>query len=526
MTGTLLLFVGWFGFNPGSSEGIATEDLAQRAALSAMTTMVAAAAAAATALAVSLLRNRGRTIDLLSMANALLAGLVSISAGADVIDPGPAAVVGIIGALVYLGVAKVVHGLKIDDVVEATAVHGGGGCWGCLAVGLLHRRDGLCYAGSAALLGEQLLGCVVLGALATSATLLTALPLRRAKQLRVTPDQESAGLDREFGLTAYHAMSEAHRELGRCSRVAALLRAEGYTAEGLLEALTALRGIIYRPFTPQAADNKLEGEVKDILAHVKPSSAHMAHTDHHLMFLSHHKVDAGDAARILGDTAARLLTATAAADDEATMSVPPSKDGTQHGERAATDEMRRAVRAMSSHRLFFLDSTDLKDLKGLVDFVRNCSAFVLLLSRQVLTRPWCLVELAAAHAHKKNIVVVMVEFPGAANPRAFRFPQDLEDAIHAWSLYVTVSSPHPNYATRRVLDTAKAMKETAINMTTKMEEEAAALKLQATQRGWQARKTIKETAIKMTIKMEEEAAALMLQAIQRGRQARKNTMRT
>jgi len=253
--GTLLLLVGWFGFNPGSTQAIATEDDARTAALSAMVTIIAGTTAAATALCVGLLRSHGRAIDLLAMANALLAGLVAICAGADVIDPAPAVAVGVIGALAYISCDKLVRVSHIDDIVEATAVHGASGAWGCIAVGFFHRRDGLCYTGSAVLLGEQLIGCVVLCALSAPLTLLTALLLRRARLLRVTGEQESHGLDREFGLMAYYTVSEAQRALGRCSHVAALLKEENLTAEGLLEALTELRGIISRPFTPQASSS-------------------------------------------------------------------------------------------------------------------------------------------------------------------------------------------------------------------------------------------------------------------------------
>ena len=74
--------------------------------------------------------------------------------------------------------------LRIDDVVDAFAVHGGSGAWGCLALGLFERHAGLLTSGSARLLSVQALGCVVLIALAALPTLALTLCLRYASVKR------------------------------------------------------------------------------------------------------------------------------------------------------------------------------------------------------------------------------------------------------------------------------------------------------------------------------------------------------
>jgi hypothetical protein len=183
----------------------------------------------------------------------------------------------------------------------------------------------------------------------------------------------------------------------------------------MLNALTALRSIIYRPFTPQAGDNKLEGEVADVLDHchslnfVDPlvGESPLYRSQKHFGFLSHHKADAGDAARIFVDTARRIAK-----------------------ERPDSDTYGKI------EDLIFLDSTHLKELDKLLHFVQLSKNHILMLTRSTLERPWVLAELCAAHREGLNIVVVLVDFPGReADPRSFRFPLDLETAISDWTEY-------------------------------------------------------------------------------------------
>ena len=413
ISGVLLLWVGWYGFNCGSSLSVSSPEAAHQAANAAITTTLAAAAGAFAVGLSSAMRVRDGIVDIVGIANGILAGLVSITAGAECIDAGPSLIVGAVGGFVFA--ASVLASdklLKVDDVVYAFPVHGACGIWGLLAVGLFHRDNGLWTGGDASLLGSQALGSLALAALGFVPTSLVANLMQRAGKLRASAADERRGLDVEFGLTAHRQRSEA---LARCAVSAAALQSCGYDSAQMLNALTALRSIIYRPFTPQAGDNKLEGEVADVLDHchslnfVDPlvGESPLYRSQKHFGFLSHHKADAGDAARIFVDTARRIAK-----------------------ERPDSDTYGKI------EDLIFLDSTHLKELDKLLHFVQLSKNHILMLTRSTLERPWVLAELCAAHREGLNIVVVLVDFPGReADPRSFRFPLDLETAISDWTEY-------------------------------------------------------------------------------------------
>jgi hypothetical protein len=97
---------------------------------------------------------------------------------------------------------------------------------------------------------------------------------------------------------------------------------------------------------------------------------------------------------------------------------------------------KEGVRDMTPEEILFLDSTGLKDLPKLLDDVQVSANHILMLSRHTLERPWVLAELCAARKEKKNICVVLVEYPGKDNnSKQFRFPLDLETAITEWKDY-------------------------------------------------------------------------------------------
>ena len=131
--GTLLLWFGWYGFNCGSTLTISGSS-ADVAGLVAVNTTISAAASAITATLLGWLSTK--TVDVTRMNNGALAGLVSVTAGANVFTPGTAFITGIAGGLSYVGSDTVLQRLKIDDVVSASPVHLFCGIWGTLAVGL------------------------------------------------------------------------------------------------------------------------------------------------------------------------------------------------------------------------------------------------------------------------------------------------------------------------------------------------------------------------------------------------------
>eukprot|EP00172_Hildenbrandia_rubra_P001325 Plantae.Rhodophyta-Hildenbrandia_rubra.ctg18655.p1 GENE.Plantae.Rhodophyta-Hildenbrandia_rubra.ctg18655~~Plantae.Rhodophyta-Hildenbrandia_rubra.ctg18655.p1 ORF type:complete len:522 (-),score=80.14 Plantae.Rhodophyta-Hildenbrandia_rubra.ctg18655:723-2288(-) len=233
--GTFILWFGWYGFNPGSALSISGarsvlfndgEDLtvndageaiasgfavAQRCAV---TTTLAAAAGGITTLII--IKIRDHIFDLLACLNGILAGLVGITASCAFVDPWAAIVIGTIAAIVYMGAAMLLLKLKIDDPLEAFPIHGAGGVWGTLAVGLFNTRNnqiiaglqgdhfGAFFGGGGRLLGVNLAAVCVIAAW----TLVMITPffiiMKLLGLLRISEEEEIAGNDvSKHGGTAY-----------------------------------------------------------------------------------------------------------------------------------------------------------------------------------------------------------------------------------------------------------------------------------------------------------------------------------
>lgn len=196
--GVFILWLGWFGFNPGSTTAVGGGDFA----FIAVTTNMAAAAGAIGALVVSWAWFKKP--DPSFVLNGVLAGLVAITAGCDVISVPFSLLVGLIAGCLVVIVAVSIDRLRIDDPVGAVSVHAICGAWGTLAVGLFAMDSGLVTTGS----GHQLLvqGVGVLSAFAWSfgLALLLFYIIKITVGLRVKPETEMAGLDiSEHGILAY-----------------------------------------------------------------------------------------------------------------------------------------------------------------------------------------------------------------------------------------------------------------------------------------------------------------------------------
>ena len=160
--------------------------------------------------------------DLVAVCNGCLAGLVSITAGAYVLSPWSAILAGFVGSVVLWGSSKLLLKLKIDDPLEAFPVHGACGAWGVIAVGLFadqkllgsymgaasvadQKNYGALLGGGGKLLGNQILGIVVitLWVGATIGGLFFALKM--FGMLRASAEEEAAGLDEsKHGGSAYN----------------------------------------------------------------------------------------------------------------------------------------------------------------------------------------------------------------------------------------------------------------------------------------------------------------------------------
>lgn len=202
--GVFILWIGWFGFNPGSTVGISTPELQQSASIVFMNTNISAATGALTALIVAWVRYGKPSLSL--SLNGVLAGLVGITAGCDAVSTAGAALTGIIcGAAMVFAVSFFDSVAKVDDPVGAISVHGVCGSLGTILTGIFALDGGLLYGGGLHMLGVQLLGAVVYAAWAILCGLILFYVLRRTIGLRVDRRVEEDGLDYyEHGETSYN----------------------------------------------------------------------------------------------------------------------------------------------------------------------------------------------------------------------------------------------------------------------------------------------------------------------------------
>ena len=201
--GVFILWLGWFGFNPGSQLAI-SGDNAYAVALIVITTNLAAAAGAAVTMFVTWFRY-GKP-DLSMTLNGALAGLVGITAGCDAVSPEGAIAIGAIaGFVVVFSIEFIDKKLKIDDPVGAVSVHGVTGAVGTLLVGVFAKEGGLVYGGGFSLLGVQALGVLAIGAWAFGLGLILFNGLKYTMGLRVSEQEEREGLDiHEHGQSSYN----------------------------------------------------------------------------------------------------------------------------------------------------------------------------------------------------------------------------------------------------------------------------------------------------------------------------------
>lgn len=197
--GVLILWFGWFGFNPGSTLDITAPETAH----AAITTLLSGAAATFSTLILSDIKYKKP--DAALTLNGALAGLVGITAGANQISFFGAIIVGALsGILMLYAVEFVDQKLKVDDPVGAISVHGVCGSFGTIMIGLFSTDGGLFYGGGLQLLGVQVLGVLICGAAATVLAIATFTILKRTIGLRVESHEEVNGLDTiEHGISAY-----------------------------------------------------------------------------------------------------------------------------------------------------------------------------------------------------------------------------------------------------------------------------------------------------------------------------------
>lgn len=182
--GTLILWMGWYGFNAGSYLSFSSDADAANVSRIFLNTNMAAAGGVIVAAFVSYFREY--RFDLGFMLNGALIGLVSITAEPLAPNPFMAFVIGMIGGLVLFWATQLLEYFKIDDVVGAIPVHLFGGLWGTLAVALSNP--------DATVLG-QLSSVLIIITYVAVASSLVWIALKETMGLRVTTDTESTGID-------------------------------------------------------------------------------------------------------------------------------------------------------------------------------------------------------------------------------------------------------------------------------------------------------------------------------------------
>ena len=205
--GILILWLGWFGFNPGSTLGA----LDGRFPEVIIVTQLAASAGVLAAIVTS--RLIMKTIDIGMAGNGAIAALVGITAPSGYVSPWAAVIIGAVAGVIVV-VAVLAIDRKIDDPVGALSAHGIAGIWGTLACGLFTNpkyaefnavgEGGLFYTGSFHQLGVQALGVVTVFAFVFVASFITFFLIKKTYGLRVTAEEEDAGLDiSEHGMYGY-----------------------------------------------------------------------------------------------------------------------------------------------------------------------------------------------------------------------------------------------------------------------------------------------------------------------------------
>ena len=192
--GVFILWLGWFGFNPGSQ--LAASGEVNRTAISHvfLTTNLAAVSGGAATMFLTWIKYGKPSLSL--MLNGILAGLVGITAGCDVVSPWGAVIIGFVcGIVLVFAIEFIDHKLHIDDPVGASSVHGVCGILGTLMTGLLATDGGLFYGGGWHFFGVQALGIVVIDLWAAVCGFLLFFGIKKFFGLRVEPRVEEEGLD-------------------------------------------------------------------------------------------------------------------------------------------------------------------------------------------------------------------------------------------------------------------------------------------------------------------------------------------
>ncbi|MBI2119659.1 MAG: ammonium transporter [Elusimicrobia bacterium] len=206
--GCFILWLGWFGFNPGSTMAAVPSDIAR---ICVTTNSAAAAGTVAAYITASIILGKP---DLSMILNGCLAGLVAITAPCAWVGVGSSVVIGAIAGVLVVFAVLFFDKVKLDDPVGALSVHLVNGIWGTLAVGLFASAPyaggaaqpplGLLFGGGFKSFTDQLIGVVGVGAFTFIISLVVWYAIKAIMGIRVSREEEIRGLDiGEHGMEAY-----------------------------------------------------------------------------------------------------------------------------------------------------------------------------------------------------------------------------------------------------------------------------------------------------------------------------------
>jgi|GEM_PF-432180 len=207
--GGMILWLGWFGFNPGRTMSIFADNGITASHIIVVTNL-ACAAALVVATGVSWILT-GKP-DFSMTVNGALAGLVAVTASCAFITPTSALIIGALAGVIVVFSVRGFDWMQIDDPVGALSIHLVCGIWGTLCVGLFASTDapgaigqnGLFNGGGFSLLGVQALGVIAVGVFTFLASSILWMGLKASVGIRVSPKAEMDGLDlHEMGLESY-----------------------------------------------------------------------------------------------------------------------------------------------------------------------------------------------------------------------------------------------------------------------------------------------------------------------------------
>lgn len=210
--GTLVLWFGWYGFNAGSTLGLSADRSASDAARSTVTTTLSAAVGGLFATIYCRITQKQWSPS--QLCNGIIAGLVSVTASCSVIQPWVAFVIGLLGSSIYCVSSRTIVKCKVDDPLDAFAVHGMCGMWGVLAAGLFAHPNyaynnscGVVYGCHEGFV-SALIAILSVFAWVSVTTFMLFSVLKKLQILRISMHEEIAGLDvSKHGGSAYKITS-------------------------------------------------------------------------------------------------------------------------------------------------------------------------------------------------------------------------------------------------------------------------------------------------------------------------------